>query len=187
MYYLGFYDANSWSQTMDKIRAGLHRLFDFCGFVAAAFLIAILLLIMVQVVGRLVGYSTPGVTNYAGYCMAGASFFGLSYAMHKNSHIRVSLFLNIAAKFRFWLELWCHLIAVGLAIYFSFYSMKMTYWSHKFHDVSQGQDATPLWIPQLVAVVGTIVLALVLLERLYVLCFKPNDPLNPVRSSLEQE
>ena len=165
---------------MNKFRSLLHGLFNGCGYLSAGFLIAILVLIIVQVIGRLVGYSTPGITNYAGYCMAGASFFGLSYAMHINSHIRVSLFLNLSTRFKFALELWCHLIATGLCLFFSFYAYKMVYWSHKFHDVSQGQDATELWIPQLVAGVGTTVLSLVLLERLYLLILKPNDPLSPV-------
>ncbi|EPJ44839.1 MAG: hypothetical protein OFPI_38770 [Osedax symbiont Rs2] len=164
---------------MGKTRQLLHRLFNLCGYIAAGFLIAILVLIVVQVIGRYVGYATPGITNYAGYCMAGASFFGLSYAMHNNSHIRVSLFLNLSKKFRFALELWCHLIATGLAIFFSYYAFKMIYWSHKFHDVSQGQDATALWIPQLVAAIGTSVLTLVLLERLYLLLFQSTDPLSP--------
>ncbi len=168
-----------------KIRAGLHRLFNACGIIAAGFLIAILLLIVVQVIGRYAGYPTPGVTNYAGYCMAGASFFGLSYAMHNNAHIRVSLFLNLSGKVRFILELWCHLIATGLALYFSYYAYKMIYWSVKFHDVSQGQDATPLWIPQLVSGIGTSVLCLVLLERLYLLIFVSDDPMNPVNSNAE--
>lgn len=147
----------------------LHALFNACGYIAALFLITILLLIVAQVIGRLIGYPTPGITNYAGYCMAGASFFGLSYAMHHNSHIRVSLFLNISAQYRFIMELWCHIIATGLAGYFTYYAIKMTYWSHKFHDVSQGQDATPLWIPQLVSVIGALILSLVLLERLILL------------------
>ncbi len=165
---------------MLKTRVYLHRLFVFCGYLAAAFLIAILVLIVAQVIGRLVGYTTPGITNYAGYCMAGASFFGLSYAMHCNSHIRVSLFLNLSTKFQFALELWCHLIAIGLSVFFSFYASKMIFWSYKFHDVSQGQDATALWIPQLVTVMGTSVLTLVLLERLYLLLFKPDDPMSPI-------
>lgn len=157
---------------MNKPRKALHHLFNFCGYIAAAFLLAILGLIVIQVIGRLVGYSTPGITNYAGYCMAGASFFGLSYAMHHNHHIRVSIFLNISPRFKHVLELWCHLIATGLTYYFAYYAYKMTYWSHKFHDVSQGQDATPLWIPQLVSGIGTTVLALVLTERLLLLIFQ---------------
>ncbi|MGB1239471.1 MAG: TRAP transporter small permease [Pseudomonadales bacterium] len=157
---------------MTAIRRTLHGLYTACGYIAAAFLIAILALIVFQVAGRLIGYPTPGITNYAGYCMAGASFFGLSYALHNNSHIRVSLFLNMSKRYRLALELWCHVIATALAYYFCYYAFKMTYWSHKFHDVSQGQDATPLWIPQLVSGIGTVILALVLSERLILLICK---------------
>ena len=150
----------------------LARLFIVCGWLAAGFLVLILLLIVLQVSGRLLGFTTPGVTNYAGYCMAAASFFGLSYALHENAHIRVSLFLNLSLRLRYWLELWCHLIGTGLAAYFCFYACKATWWSWKFHDVSQGQDATPLWIPQLVMCLGTFMLFLALAERLYLLLMK---------------
>ncbi len=144
------------------------RLFKACGLIASGFLILILVLIVIQVVGRLAGFATPGVTNYGGYCMAAASFYGLSYAMHHNSHIRVSLFLNLSKRIRYFLELWCHIIGTSLAAYFSYYAFKTTYWSYKFHDVSQGQDATPLWIPQLIIIcVGTVCFFLVVAERLY--------------------
>lgn len=143
------------------------KLFTACGWIAAGFMLLILALIVVQVAGRLLSFPTPGITNYAGYCMAAASFFGLSYTLYHNAHIRVSLFLNLSKRIKYALELWCHLIGTGLAIYFTYYAVKATYWSHKFHDVSQGQDATPLWIPQLVMCVGTICLCLVLAERLY--------------------
>lgn len=153
----------------------LENLFRFCGLIAALFLVLMLLLIVTQVVGRIAGFPTPGITNYAGYCMAASSFFGLSYAMHHNTHIRVSLFLNISSVAKWWLELWCHLIAVGLSIYFCYFAIKATYWSYTFHDVSQGQDATPIWIPQLVMCAGTFFLALVLIERLVLLFVKPDD------------
>lgn len=144
------------------------RLFTACGWIASGFLVLILLLIVLQVTGRMFGFATPGVTNYGGYCMAAASFYGLSHAMHHNSHIRVSLFLNLSRSIRFALELWCHLIGTGLAAFFTWYACKMTYLSFKFQEVSQGQDATPLWIPQLVIIcVGTFCLFLVLAERLY--------------------
>ena len=142
--------------------------FKACGWIASAFLILILLLIVIQVFGRMFGFATPGITNYGGYCMAAASFYGLSYAMHHNSHIRVSLFLNLSSRIHYVLELWCHIIGTGLAAYFCYYAFKTTYWSWKFHDVSQGQDATPLWIPQLIIIcVGTVCFVLVLAERLY--------------------
>ena len=32
--------------------------------------------------------------------------------------------------------------------------------SRKFKDVSQGQDATPLWIPQMAMAIGAVILAI---------------------------
>ena len=158
------------------------RLFTACGWVAAGFLVLILLLIVLQVSGRLFGFATPGITHYAGYCMAASSFFGLGYALHEYTHIRVTLFLNLSPRLRYGLELWCHLIGTGLAAYFCFYACKATWWSWKFHDISQGQDATPLWIPQLVMCCGTFVLLLALAERLYLL-LAGRYPLNAVPAS----
>ena len=38
--------------------------------------------------------------------------------------------------------------------------------SHQFHDISTGNDATPLWLPQLAMAVGTAVLAIAFIDEL---------------------
>ena len=38
--------------------------------------------------------------------------------------------------------------------------------SYQLNDISQGQDATPLWIPQLVMAIGGTLFALALVDRL---------------------
>jgi hypothetical protein len=35
-----------------------------------------------------------------------------------------------------------------------------------FHDISTGNDATPLWIPQLMMAAGAVVLSIALLDEL---------------------
>ena len=42
----------------------------------------------------------------------------------------------------------------------------VTYWSWKFNDISQGQDATPLWIPQSSMVLGSVIFAIALSDHL---------------------
>lgn len=141
-------------------------MYFFCGVIAALFLIAILILIVVQMLARWTGEVFPGAPDYAGYCMAAASFFAFSYALNHGAHIRVSILLNaVGPKVRRVLETWCFAIASALAWYFVYYAVKATYWSWKFHDVSQGQDATPLWIPQLSMVVGSVVFAIALTDH----------------------
>jgi hypothetical protein len=48
----------------------------------------------------------------------------------------------------------------------------MTYWSWKFNDISQGQDATPLWIPQMSMVIGVTIFAIALTDHLLHLLFE---------------
>jgi hypothetical protein len=43
--------------------------------------------------------------------------------------------------------------------------------SYRLHDVSQGQDATPLWIPQLAMAFGTTLLAIALADRFLQIAF----------------
>jgi len=44
--------------------------------------------------------------------------------------------------------------------------VRLAWQSHEFEDVSQGIDATPLWIPQLSMAIGTVVLVIALLDDL---------------------
>ena len=135
------------------------------GLVGAVFLVAILGLILAQMIARWTGNVFPGGTDYAGYAMAGASFFALAYALNRGAHIRVTLVLNSLGRWRRLAEIWCYGVAAVTAVFFARYAVKANIWSHKLNDVSQGQDATPLWIPQIVMSVGTCVLALALVDQ----------------------
>ncbi len=150
-----------------SIRTILDRLYLASGIVAALFLISILTLIVLQMVARWTGEVFPGAPDYAGYCMAAASFFAFAHALNRGAHIRVSMLLNVVGpRTRRALEAWCFLIGTALAWYFVYYATKATYWSWKFKDISQGQDATPLWIPQTSMVIGSIIFAIALTDHL---------------------
>jgi TRAP-type C4-dicarboxylate transport system permease small subunit len=149
------------------LRSGLDGLYRLCGVVAALFLIAVLAIILLQIGARWLGLQFPGSTAYAGYAMAGASFFGLAYALNHGAHIRVSLFISrLEGRARRLVELWCLAIATGLSAYFAWYAVKSVRISLLINDISQGQDATPLWIPQLVMAVGTVVLTIAFADHL---------------------
>ena len=153
------------------LRITLDRLYVLGGVIAALFLIAILALILIQMLARWTGEVFPGAPDYAGYCMAAASFFAFAYALNHGAHIRVSIVLNALGKKRFWGELWCFSIGALLATYFAWYAVKATYWSKLLNDISQGQDATPIWIPQLSMAVGSVVLAICFWDNVVRLLF----------------
>ena len=155
-----------------KLRTFLDRLYWLSGVTAALFLIAVLCLIIIQMLARWTGEIFPGAPEYAGYSMAASSFFAFAYALNRGSHIRVSLLLNaLGAKMQRLVNIWCFTIGGAMAWYFSFYAVKMTYWSWKLNDISQGQDATPMWIPQITMVIGVTIFAVALTDHLLHLIF----------------
>ena len=148
-----------------KFRTGLDRLYLVSGALGAVFLIAILSLIVLQMVARWTGEVFPGAAEYVGYCMAAASFFAFAHTLQRGAHIRVSMLLNVVpAGVRRILEIWCFAIGAALAWYFVWYATKFVYWSWKFKDISQGQDATLLWMPQTGMVIGAVILAISLTD-----------------------
>ncbi len=149
------------------LRVALDGLYRLCGLIAALFLVALLVIILAQVAARWLGVQFPGSTSYAGYCMAGASFFALAYTLNHGAHIRVSLVIGqLTGASRRIAELWCLAIATALAWYFAWYAIKAVRVSRLIHDISQGQDATPLWIPQSFMAIGTVVLAIAFTDLL---------------------
>lgn len=156
---------------MTGVLRGLRRLLDFiydaAGVLAALCLVGILALIVAQMIARWTGEIFPGAANYAGYAMAAASFFAFANALNRGAHIRVSLFLNsVPPSARRFVEIWCFGIGAAAMWYFTYYAYWFTYWSWKFNEVSQAQDATPLWIPQSVMVVGGGIFAIALTDNL---------------------
>jgi len=142
------------------VRKWLDRLYHLSGMLAALCLLAILLVIVLQMIARWAAIPFPGSSEYAGYLMAASSFLAFAYALNSGAHIRVSLLLNALGRRKIWLEIWCMLIGSAAASYLAWYAVKAIYWSLKFNDVSQGQDATPLWIVQLPVAFGAILLAI---------------------------
>lgn len=137
------------------IWAVLDRVYVAAGVIAACFMIVILGLIVAQMVARWMSLSFPGSTDFAGYAMASASFFALAYALTRGAHIRVSVFLNINAATRFWLDAFATLVAALVATYFARFAIKTNQFSALLNDRTQGQDQVPEWVLSVVKMLGT--------------------------------
>ncbi len=156
---------------MTQPEGGLRRFLDGLyftgGMIGAGFLLLILAIIVAQMVARWTGYVLPGSTAYAGYCMAAASFFSLAYALNHGAHIRVTLLLGKMGRYRRLGEIWCFAVATFFSGYFAWYAWKAVQVSLMINDISQGQDATPLWIPQIAMGIGTTLLFIAFVDNLY--------------------
>ena len=140
------------------MRRALDRLYNAAGILAALFLVGTLLMVLTGIAGRLLHFHVPGTDSYAGYCMAAAGFLALAYTLQKGEHIRVTLLVeNLGPRTGRALELWSLGVATVLAGAFAYYSVRLAYQSWDFNDISTGNDATPLWLPQLAMAFGVTI------------------------------
>ena len=150
-------------------RRALDGLYDAAGMLAALFLLGTLAMVLTGIAGRLLQFHVPGTDAYAGYCMAAAGFLALAHTLKRGEHIRVTLIVErLGRANRRRLELWALGVGVLLAGLFAYFSVRLAWQSYDFNDVSTGNDATPLWIPQLSMAAGTLVLLVALLDELVI-------------------
>jgi TRAP-type C4-dicarboxylate transport system permease small subunit len=149
------------------MRRWLDRLYDGAAALAAVFMIGLLAMVLLSVLSRQLNFHVPGTDAYAGYLMAASGFLALAHTLKRGEHIRVTLVLNaLQGRWKKGLEVWALGMAALLAWLFAFYSCKLAWQSHVFHDISTSSDATPLWIPQIAMALGTLVLAIAFLDEL---------------------
>jgi TRAP-type C4-dicarboxylate transport system permease small subunit len=152
------------------VRKALDTLYDAAGYLAAFFMVGILAMVLASVLGRFFGFNLRGSDAYAGYAMAAASFLALAHTLKRGEHIRVTLFLDrFGGRLRRPLEIWSHVAGAFFCGALAFFSVRLVYVSRAFNDVSQGNDATPLWIPQVAMAAGAIVLFVAMVDDLVML------------------
>ena len=170
------------------MRRSLDRLYNAAGVLAAFFMVATLVWVLIGIAGRTFHFYVRGTDAYAGYSMAAAGFLALAYTLRKGEHIRVTLLLHHSGrKAARALEIWSHAAGVLITALLAFYSSKLAWQSYTFNDISTGNDATPLWIPQLAMAVGTAVLLIAMTDELVRILRRkrvdghPDSPQEPMR------
>ncbi|MBY5967294.1 TRAP transporter small permease [Halomonas denitrificans] len=149
------------------------------GWGAAASMVAICTLITLQVLFRLLdavlvmagssrlGLEITGVSELASFLLVGATFLGMAYTFTHHAHIRMSLVIQrLPAAVRAFTELACLLIASALNALLCVSLWQLMQESLEYDDVSSGLLAIPLWIPQLVLLIGMVMMSLALAEAL---------------------
>jgi TRAP-type C4-dicarboxylate transport system permease small subunit len=151
------------------MKTPLTPLYNFFGALGAVCILLTLLVQVITIVGREVGFTIPGYDSYAGYFLAAGSFFALAHTLRRGDHIRVTLILSrLHGRARAWAEIFCLAVASFLTSYFAWFSVKLAWGSFAYDDISQNVDVTPLWIPQLSMALGVTALAFAFIEELIV-------------------
>jgi len=148
------------------MRKALDQLYDAAAWLGAAFMVALLIMVLLSILGREFGFHVRGTDAYAGYMMAGAGFFALAHTLKRGEHIRVTLLvqaLKPAARHK--LELFGLAVAILLSLLLAIFSVKLCWQSLQFNDISTSNDATPLWIPQIAMAVGTAILRIAFIDE----------------------
>jgi TRAP-type C4-dicarboxylate transport system permease small subunit len=148
------------------MRKFLDSLYLGAAWLAALFMIGVLVMVLLSMLGRMLQFYVPGTDAYAGYAMAGAGFLALAHTLKSGEHIRVTLIIGkLTGGARRGLELWSLSVAILLAGLLAVYAWRLAWQSHEFHDISTSADATPLWIPQLLMAVGTTVMLISFIDE----------------------
>jgi TRAP-type C4-dicarboxylate transport system permease small subunit len=161
------------------MRTFLDWLYRASGAVAAFFLVAICVVVLLQVGANLIdalikafggepiGLVIPSYAEFAGFFLAAASFLALAYTLRAGGHIRVELVLQrFGPRGRHTAEIWCVAASAAVSLYFTWYCAGLVLESIEFRDVSPGIVPVPLWIPQTAMALGLAVLAIALLDEL---------------------
>ena len=150
------------------MRKTLDALYNGAAALAAVFMVALLVMVLLSITGRQLHFHVPGTDAYAGYLMAGSGFLALAHTLKRGEHIRVTLLLAaLKGGWKRGMELWAYGFASVLAMVVAYYSCRLAWQSRTFHDISTSSDATPLWIPQIAMALGTVILAIAFIDEFF--------------------
>lgn len=148
------------------MRRALDTLYAVSGGLAALCMVGVLACVVTAIVSRQLNVYVAGMDAYAGYFMAAAGFLALAGTLKHGEHIRVTLLLNaLPRRGRLRMDVFALLVGCVLAAALSWFSVKLVHDSWTYNDVSTGNDATPLWIPQIAMAAGAILFLVALLDE----------------------
>jgi TRAP-type C4-dicarboxylate transport system permease small subunit len=152
-------------------------LYRLTGFLAVACLSAIAIVVLADVALRQFGGQIKSSDDFAGFALVGTALLGLGPTYRHGDHIRVGLVLDrFTGTTRRYIEIFVLVLAVIMVGWATWWIGKFVYDSWRFHEVTQGLLAIPLWIPQIVMPFGLGVLLLALVEDLVlILSGKPTS------------
>lgn len=146
---------------MRALSVFLDRLYLVAGWLAGGLLVLMGAMVCFNILARLIGVYSGGNSAFAGYVMAASTFLALAYTFRSGGHIRVALLIEHSGlRSRRWLEIFCTFVMALVVCFFAYACIQLVIGSYTYGDVSDGADATPLWIVQIPVAVGATIFAI---------------------------
>lgn len=151
----------------------LRRALDFAyagaGAVGGFCIALICVLMVVQSLGRQMGFPTGAINDVVAWLCAAAAFLTMAHAFKHGDFVRMTLVLEkLAPAVRRPLERVCLVIAVMAVGYLAWWACRFTYESWQFNEPAQGLWAIPIWIPQMSFAIGSLLFLVALLDELVI-------------------
>ena len=149
------------------MRRALDGVYAASGAAAVLFLVLIAALTLAQIAGRLIGTPVPSADDFAGFCMAGCVFLGMTYTLRNGGHIRVlTLLTHVAPARRRALEIVAAATSVAIVGTLTWYAGDMLLVTRAAGEYTLGQVPVPKWIPMTFMLAGLAVFFIALLDEL---------------------
>jgi len=161
---------------MRRLLDGIYRA---SGALAATFLVAICIVVLLQVGcnaidaviklagGTPIGLVIPSYAEFAGFFLAASSFLALASSLRAGAHIRVLVVLDrMPAGLRRAMEYWSLGVATATSGYFAWFTLSLVAESLEYNDLSPGIVPVPLWIPQAAMALGLVILTIAFVDDL---------------------
>lgn len=142
---------------MQRLIRGIDRVSVLGGYVAAACILLMTLLILVETFVRMVAGSSIFIAEeYSGYLMANFVMMGLAYTLRKGGHINVNLLISkLGPKPTAWFRLSACLLGILAFSILTFELFGLAAENYEFGQESMNITKTPIFIPQIGIVIGS--------------------------------
>jgi TRAP-type C4-dicarboxylate transport system permease small subunit len=151
---------------MSIARRACDALYRASGAVAVLCLVLIAVFTLSQVAARLLGTIVPSADDFAGFCMAGAVFIGLTHTLRAGGHVRMLVvFQRLGPAARQRAEAVCAGGAATIVGILLWYTADMIRTTHRLGEQTLGLVPIPKWIPMLLMLLGLAILFIALVDE----------------------
>jgi TRAP-type C4-dicarboxylate transport system permease small subunit len=149
------------------MKSPLDPLYNAAAFLAVAALVTIAGIILADVALRQFGGQVRSSDDFAVFALAATAFLGLAPTYRRSEHIRVGLIVDrLTGRPRHVVETAVLAVAFVMVAWATWWAWRFVFDSWRFHEVSQGLVAVPLWLPQSAMFLGLLVLLIAIGEDL---------------------